>query len=284
MLISRTSLFLLNLIILLTLIPVLELGATDESVDEVDWSDSLFLVRNILKDLLKKTEPIEQYKLFIRAESSYKQIGEVISRNEVKELREQLSNAFRQLEPPAEVINGFKLRFTLQRGNAKRYYLSDAVTEQMFIGYLNAERVSAETIRKSISSGSHSLTFRETEPRYSTSNPEQPLRGINFFCANDFTAWASSIGRSEYALPRKFMVSEIDDPTASYWSVTKWKEPDLSRRESWEMFGGVFYNLFLRGKAVGELPEACNPEVELRMITTVSSAKKMYLKRLKAAL
>ena len=166
----------LGLSCLLTLALATECIA-QSSGDEIELSDSLFLLRNILKDIEKEKKLQEQYTLFLRADSIYDQIKESLSVKETKELRKQLSIIFRNLPAPEEVFTEEGLRFTLKYGEPDLYFWSDPVPERMFVDYLNAVNFPVSEISERLAKNSHTITFDKEVLKYKSLNPRKPYNG-----------------------------------------------------------------------------------------------------------
>ena len=249
---------------------------------EGDSTDSLFLLRNILKDIGKEGKVDEQYKLFLRADSIYKDIKESLSDTEAKSLRKQLSAVFHRLPSPEDVLTLEGLRLSLKEGDHEAFYWSDSITEKMFIDYLNAVELHISDLSKHLTPASHTIVFNEEVSKYTSRNPDHALAGINFLIANEFTKWLSQKTKYRFSLPSEYMVLASGEARPSCWTRTIWKEKDSIRSDAWEMFGAKFYTFFINGSRSGELPESCYAEIHLRVVTTATTGKRLYLRTLRS--
>jgi hypothetical protein len=248
--------------------------------DEVNWSDSLFLLENILKDLAKEKKMAEQYKLFIRAEKSYKLIDKKLSSSDAKKIKKKLYNAFRKLSAPPELADENELLFVLIKDKEKSFYRSAPVTEKLYVRFLNQSGPPFGPIDDILLPGAHRIKYDKKASSYVTTAPDQPIVGTNLIGAKKFARWLSHSVRTQYELPTEGMVLRGGESNPSCWSNTLWTEKDDDRREAWEMFGGEFYTVFIDGSRVGELPEARYPNVPIRLITTIKNGKRIYLRKL----
>ncbi len=249
---------------------------------EMTWDDSLFLLKNILKDLSKEKTIVEKYKLFIRAESNYKLIQNELPKPEAKRLRKKLQHAFKKLPPSLEIDIQNQLRFRLQKQHNQTYYWSDPITEALFVDFLNKTNTSSDNFSKMIYVNTESIEFDSITGVFLSKNPTKPAMGINYLTANRFTEWFSKMYKIRVKLPVDNMVNERVD--ISCWTKSKWREKDNIRRENWEMFGGKFFAIFKNGAKIGELPEACYPSTQIYIVTSYANGKKNYLKKIKLEL
>ena len=250
--------------------------------DGIGLTDSHFLLRNILKDIRKEKELKEQYVLFLRAELLYTQIKESLPVSEVKDLRKQLSIAFRHLPPPALVFADNGLRFTLRDGKSDQFYWSDPVPESMFVEYLNDIKVPPDVLSKQLSPNSHTIIFNPDLSEYNSQRPSGPMRGVNGLIIREFADWLSKKRKRRFMLPTEDMVLASKESHPSCWTSTVWEEKDSVRRDAWEMFGADFYTFFIRGERSGELPEACYAEMQICLVITSATGKRMHLKALRS--
>ena len=251
-------------------------------VKEGDLTDSLFLVRNIVKDIKKENKIEEQYRLFLRAESIYKDIKESLQDSEAKDLKKQLSIIFRRLNPPNRILSSEGINLSLKEGKNEPFYWSDPITEKMFVNYLNAVELQRKDLNRNLTPNSHSIVYDNELSKYKSRNPNQALTGPNFLIANKFAEWLSKKSNYRFMLPDENMVLASGEKRPSCWTRTIWKEKNNIRSDAWEMFGAQFYTFFIFGNRNGELPESCYPEIQLRLVTTPTTGKRLYLKTIRS--
>lgn len=270
-----------GLFVVLTIALIFSINSycNDPQPHEMTWNDSLFLLKNILKDLSKEKKIVGKYKLFIRAESNYKIIQNELPKPEAKRLRKKLQQAFKKLPPPSEFDVQNQLRFTLQKQKKRTYYWSDPITEALFVDFLNKTNTSSDAFDKMIYLGNQSIQFDSKAAIFLSKNPANPVMGINYLTASRFTRWFSKIHKFRVNLPVDNMINERlrNIVEISCWTKSKW-------RENWEMFGGEFFVMFKHGTKIGELPEACYPSTQIYVVTSYVNGKKIYLKKVKSEL
>ena len=257
-------------------------GFSQADENETELTDSLFLLRNILKDIGKETKLDEQYTLFVRAELIYNRIKDLLSVNESKDFKKELAITFRFLPSPKEISTEEGFHFTLKHGQHAPFYWSDPVTEEMFIDYLNAIKFPVNDMSSRFFPNSHTIIHDKVLSKYKSQNPNRPLRGINYIFVKDFAEWFSQKTKHRVRLPTEDMVMASGQLNPSCWTSTVWKEKDSFRRDAWEMFGGEFYTFFVNGSRSGELPEACYPEIQVHLVMSSTTGKRLYLKALRS--
>ncbi len=251
---------------------------------EIELSDSLLLFENILKDLEMGATGGEQYKMFIRAESTYKDIKKIVSDSESRKLHRKLGRAFQKLSPPEMVENESGLPLRLAIIGAKQVYISDAVPNRLFVAFLNDKGVTFDVMKALLFPDTRVIHWDNTESAFTTTQPDQTVLGMNYSAATGFAAWLSKVEHVTYLLPDIATVIHGLTRPANCWTSEPWQEKRITRQESRDMFGGNFHTLVLAGEEVGCLPEACYAGIELRVVTTIKNGKKVYLKWLKTQL
>jgi hypothetical protein len=253
-----------------------------EKISKIDWKDSLALILNILQDLTKETNVVEQYHLYLRAENTYLQIHKSLPSQEAKSTRKEMVQAYNQLPLPPAFINEMGLRFSSHQLSNTMIYWSDPITESIFIDYLNDNNITEDQLQTIFAIEPTKIKFNPEEKRYLTRKPEMPIFGITHDHAEQFVAWISQVSGNDYLLPSVGMVPINDDNPISCWTNTLWKDVDPFKMEAWDMYGGKFYTVYLPSGAVGELPEASLPDVQLHLIVSAREGKKIYCKNMRS--
>ncbi len=274
------SLLLLGIVIAGSVATAWAQGSAD-IISKTEWRDSLSLIHNILKDLARESNDVEQYRLYFRAEDTYQQIHNILPDQEAKEIRKEMVQAYNQLAAPSGFSDEMGLRFTRRMLNNRMYYWSAPVTEGIFTEYLNARQISEVELPTMIALEPSRIRFYPENKRYQTRAPEAAVFGITHEHARQFLDWYSRSSNNEYNLPSTATVLINDDPKISCWTSDKWKDKEPLKMEAREMYGADFYALYWRGAIVGELPEASLPEVQLHLIVSAKEGKKIYYKRMR---
>lgn len=245
-----------------------------------DWSDSLVLLRNILKDLAKEKGLPEQYRLYLRAESAFVEISDHLEPQERQATAAKLKQVFQYLPPPPQIIVNEALKFRLITVKKSSVYWSDAVPQSLAIQFLNERKQAGDSGAQSLLADYPWLPYDAVAGTFTATDANAPTGGLNYSLAREFAQWLADRWHTPFALPELEMVKASHEPMVSCWSKTPWVEIDHRRQESWEMFGGKFWTLFLRGEPIGELPEAVYESVRLHLTTTEMSGKTIYLRQL----
>lgn len=237
-----------------------------------DIAESRRELQAAIRRVFRERDLDDQYKLYAEAQRSLEELAPLLSENDATDMRRHLFKAFQQLQLPDQVRNPHGMRFRRVIDGADVVYLSEALTEGMFISFLNDRQISEQKLAKLLPQPTHDIA-QETGV-YSSPTPRLSLRGLNYYAAAGYGAWMKE--SDAYALPSAALLKRLGDVTA--WAADPWKFEDFRRGDDVVMFGGTFRTVVVEGLIACELPEATYPKLTTHYTTSTTNAKKLYLK------
>ena len=255
-------------------------GAQAQFSGDMDVGESMILMKNLLKDLRRTADIDQQYSMLLRTRETLDEIAVSLPRRERDEWQRRLQAAIPHLHEPTAVHTPNGVTFNFMEIRGKSFYWSDPVTAGSFVEYLNSNRVPQAAVEASVDLTDNSIDYDNETRKYTARRPATALKAMSYSAAAGFAKWLTRRQKQRCSLPGADFVRLVGSEETTCWSSSKWKEDDPLRRENMRMFGVTFRTLVHRGEPVGELSEARYPDAEIRLITSIKSAKYFYLKQL----
>jgi len=255
-------------------------GAQAQFSGDMDVGESMILMKNLLKDLRRTADIDQQYSMLLRTRETLDEIAVSLPRRERDEWQRRLQAAIPHLHEPTAVHTPNGVTFNFMEIRGKSFYWSDPVTAGSFVEYLNSNRVPQAAVETWVNLTDNSIDYDNETRKYTARRPATALKAVSYSAAAGFAKWLTRRQKQRCSLPGAGFVRLVGSEETTCWSSSKWKEDDPLRRENMRMFGVTFRTLVHRGEPVGELSEARYPDAEIRLITSIKSAKYFYLKQL----
>ena len=102
-----------------------------------DIAESRRELRTLIRNVYREKSLDAQYQLYASAADSLDELGPLLSADDAAAIRRHLYAAFQRLQLPNEVRNSHGMRFRRVVQGADVQYLSEALTEGMYVAYLN---------------------------------------------------------------------------------------------------------------------------------------------------
>jgi hypothetical protein len=271
--------FLAVMTVFLCLLPMVA-GAQAQFSGDSDTGESIILMKNLLKDLRRTADIDQQYSMLLRTRETLDEIAARLPRRERGVWERRLQAAIPHLHEPTAVHTPNGVTFNFMEIRGKSFYWSDPVTAGSFVEYLNSNRVPQAAVETSVDLTDNSIDYDNETRKYTARRPATALKAVSYTAAAGFAKWLTRRQKQLCSLPGAGFVRLVGSEATTCWSSSKWKEDDPLRRENMRMFGVAFRTLVYRGEPVGELSEARYPDAEIRLITSIKSAKYFYLKQL----
>ena len=238
-----------------------------------DIAESRRELRTLIRNVYREKSLDAQYQLYASAADSLDELGPLLSADDAAAIRRHLYAAFQRLQLPNEVRNSHGMRFRRVVQGADVQYLSGALTEGMYVAYLNDRAIPPEKLNKLLPQPTHDISF---EGVFSSPTPRLSLRGLTYYGVVGYHGWMDKT--SAYHLPSADLLQRLEKVTC--WASDKYEIKDHRRSDAVNMFGGKFRTIVTTGDVAGELPEATHPKLTTHYVTSVAHAKKLYLQEL----
>lgn len=244
-----------------------------------DLNESVLLLRNLLKDISRYPKLEAKYRLYLRAAQTFQGIKPLLPPEKDRLWRRRLVKYRQALPLPPSVRTPSGLRFRRIQHGRSYFYWSDAVSKKLFLRFLIDDRISDREVRQWFAEPPSTYLKRRKNAR--VSSEDQPVDGACFYAATRFAEWFSKQERMPVFIPDAVLIPiGRKMPPVSVWAAGRWKNKNIQQQEIREMFGVHLQTLFIHSKPLGELPEASCPGVQIRLVISAASARKLLLRNL----
>jgi hypothetical protein len=252
-------------------------------VDDSDLGESIYLLKNLLKDLRRESDVEEQFRMYLRAQSVMRDVEANMEHGERTEWQRRLDNAFMQLQEPEQVESAEGVTFTVTGTKGRAFYWSEPVSITSFLAFLNDVGAPLSKVSMWVDTDANQITYDTGTSQYQSRRGARPVQAASYSGAARFADWLSHQQRQRCTLPTVGFAMQVGGDNISCWTSSAWKVKDPVRDENMRIYGVKLRTMVYHGEAVGELPEALYPDTCIRVRTSTKAGKEFFLSSLQVS-